>query len=488
MFPVYDAKNPTKAQVDVELAAHGLSVVEVLRGSNGAWSYKKGSQFNRRITAETEIELTGPAAGHERLKVSYDPTGKKSKGMLNNCGGGKTPWGTMLTAEENFNQYFGNQDRMDDADPRKAIHKRYGLTVAASERSWEKVYDRFDLTKEPNEPFRHGWIVEVDPYDPKSSAKKRTALGRLKHEAATVVIGKSGNAVVYTGDDERFDYVYKFISADKFDAKRREANFGLLDAGMLYVARFNDDGSGSWMPLMQGSGPINAANGFASQGDVLINTRGAADLLGATKMDRPEDIEVDPANGKVYAVMTNNTNRTPEQVNRSNPRAANKHGHIIEMTEQGNDAAALEFRWEVFLLAGDPKLDADGASYAGFDRTKVSPFSTPDNIVFGPGGNLWIATDGQPSAVKLNDGIFAVPVEGPERGFVRQFLSVPLDAECCGPEFTPDFETLFIAVQHPGEKMGSTTLAPTSKWPNDEAPPRPAVVAIVKDDRGIIGG
>ncbi len=484
MFPEYDSTRPTREQVDVELAAHGVSIVEVERREGREWHYRVDSRFNRRTTAETVMEITGPAAGHDWLKVSYDPTGTRVRGSLNNCAGGKTPWGTLLTCEENFNQYFANLDALDNADPRKAIHRRYGLPAGASERRWEQFHARFDLAREPNEPFRFGWIVEIDPYDPDSVPRKRTAFGRTKHEGATVVLARDRRVVVYSGDDERFDYVYKFVSTGRVNQARRKANDGLLDEGTLYVAKFNDDGTGEWLPLVFGREPLLVANGFASQAAVLINTRGAADLLGATKMDRPEDIETNPVNGKVYCVMTNNTSRTADQVNAANPRANNRHGHIIELTEDGGDPAATTFRWEIFILCGDPDNPADGASFAGFDPARVSAISAPDNVAFDRRGNLWIATDGQPGTLRRNDAIYAVPVAGEERGFVRQFLSAPVGAEVCGPEFTPDDSTLFCAIQHPGEARGSTFESPASTWPDGTTPPRPSVVAVVRTAPG----
>jgi len=483
MFPGYTPGNPTSTQVEVELAAHGVSIVEVHQPSGKKWKYIKNSSFNRRISAETEIIITGPAAGHEWLKVSYDPTGTRARGTLNNCAGGKTPWGTLLSCEENFNQYFANRDSLADDDPRKALHTRYGLTAGASDKRWENFHPRFNLALEPNEPFRFGWVVEIDPYNPGSVPRKHTALGRTKHEAATVVISKSGHAVVYSGDDERFDYMYKFVSQGTFNTRNRTANFELLDAGTLYVAKFNDDGAGEWIPVVFGQGPLTPENGFNSQADVLINTRGAADLLGVTKMDRPEDIETNPVNGKVYCVFTNNTNRgagSNPGPDAANPRTVNRHGHIIELTEDGNDAAATTFTWEIFLLCGDPDNPAHAPTFfAGFDPSQVSAISSPDNIVFDNQGNLWIATDGQPGTLQKNDGFYAMPVEGSERGFLRQFLSVPTGAETCGPEFTPDNETLFIAVQHPGEGSGSTLNNPISRWPDGDFP-RPSVIVVTK--------
>jgi secreted PhoX family phosphatase len=477
MFPSYNAAAPTRNEVDVALAAHGVSVVEVLRTGHG-WTARLNG-FNRRITGETEIEITGPAAGHEWMKTTYDPAGTRVRGTLNNCAAGKTPWGTVLTAEENFNQYFANNASLPSTDSRKAIHTRYGLGNGASGRKWELYHDRFDIAKEPNEPFRFGWVVEIDPYDPTSVPKKRTALGRTKHEAATTVIAPDGRAVVYSGDDERFDYMYKFVSSGIYNPNNRAANMTLLDSGTLYVAKFRDDGTGDWIPMVGGQGGVLST---WTQAQVCINTRGAADALGATKMDRPEDIELNPVNGKVYALFTNNTNRgatNQPATDKANPRATNRHGHVIEITEFNNNPAALTFQWSIFLLCGRPSVAADGTYYAGYDTTKVSPISCPDNLTFDRKGNLWIATDGQPGTIQQNDGIFAVPVAGPDRGYLRQFMSGPVGAEVCGPEFTPDNSTLFCAIQHPGE--GGTISNPTSRWPDGGSTvAKSAVIAIYK--------
>jgi LPXTG-motif cell wall-anchored protein len=383
----------------------------------------------------------------------------------------------VVSGEENFNQYFANLDGLPNDDPRKAVHNRYGMTRGASERKWERFYSRFDTAQEPNEAFRFGWCVEVDPYDVNATPKKRTALGRTKHEAATFTVAPGGQVVAYLGDDERFDYIYKFVTAGRFDPNNRAANLNLLDEGTLYVAKLNDDGTGSWLPLIYGQGPLTDANGYSSQANVLIRTRQAADLLGATKMDRPEDVEVNPVTKKVYAVLTNNNQRgTPSRpgTDKANPRADNRNGHIIEITEAGNNHAATTFTWDIFLLAGDPK---DSTSYfAGYPKEKVSPIAAPDNIAFDSAGNLWIATDGQPAALKNNDGFYAVPVEGAERGYLRQFYATVPGAEICGPEFTPDNRTLFLAIQHPGE--GGTFAKPVTTWPGGTGAPHPSVIAI----------
>jgi hypothetical protein len=489
MFAKYKPETTTKDIVDVELAAHGVSIFEVQQAADGKWGVVVDSKYNRRITATTPMTADGPAAGSDWLKTQADQTGKAIAGTLNNCAGGKTPWGTVLTAEENFHQYFGNADKIIDAAS-KAMAARYGVPKGATERRWEKFYNRFDASVQPNELNRHGWIVEVDPYDPASTPVKHTALGRTKHEAATFALGKSGQAVFYAGDDERFEYVYKFVSKGNYNPNDRKANLGLLSDGTLYVAKFNDDGSGSWLPLVFGQGPLTKANGFENQGDVLVMTRQAADLLGATKMDRPEDIEQNPVNQKVYVIMTNNSNRGGTDrpaADKANPRPNNRAGHIIELTEAGDDPAATAFAWEIFLLCGNPKReDASRPEtqtyFAGFDKTKVSPIGAPDNLTFDLDGNLWIATDGAASAIGFNDGLFAVPVDGPNRGELKQFFSSITGSEICGPEFSGDNTSLFLAIQHPAE--GSKFERPSTRWPDNRRalPPRPSVIVLQNND------
>ncbi|WP_332644450.1 PhoX family protein [Aeromicrobium sp.] len=494
MFPGYDSANPTREQVEIAWAAHGLAVVAVkLADRNGSLRPIVGDGKNRRLHTGSEFELTGPAAGHELLRTTADPDGRTVLGTLNNCGGGLTPWGTWLSGEENFNQYFANAATV--TDPAQAARlKRYGLGGTATERKWERFDDRFDIAKEPNEPNRFGWVVEVDPYDPHSTPKKRTALGRFKHEAAEPRITSDGRVAVYMGDDERFDYFYKFVSDKKVargqGAAARRRNASLLDEGTLYVAKFTGDsgpvdgsgqlpedglfdGSGEWIPLVRGT--HSYVDGMTAA-EVLMFTRQAADKVGATKMDRPEDVEPSPRSGKVYIALTNNSNRGATGAagaDEANPRNSNKHGHVIELTESGNDSGANAFRWSILLLCGDPQ---DPSTYfGGFDKSQVSPISCPDNLAFDGYGNLWISTDG--NALGSNDGLFGLALEGTYRGQVKQFLTVPFGAETCGPLI--DRERVLVAVQHPGEKNGSTVETPASRWPDGPGSvPRPAVVAV----------
>jgi secreted PhoX family phosphatase len=471
----------SKAQVEIEMAAVGGAVVEIAR-ENGAWKVVPDSKFARRVTAATPMDISGPAAGHDLMKTSADPSGAKVLGMLNNCAGGATPWGTWLTCEENFDVYFGG----DATQLLQPMSRRYGVGRAAAY-GWPRHVDRFNLGKEPNEPNRFGWVVEIDPYDPAAAPVKRTALGRFKHEGCTYVLAKDGRVVLYSGDDERFEYVYRFVTAKPWNPNDRAANKDLLDDGTLSVARFNADGKVEWLPLVQGQGPLTAENGFASQGDVVIKARLAADLLKPTPMDRPEDIETNPANGRVYVVLTNNGQRKAEQVDRANPRAGNDHGHILEIAPKDGDHAAAEGTWSIFLLAGKPGQDA-GARYhrATSDNGWLS---CPDNIAFDSKGRIWIVTDGAPSAAGVADGVYGADTTGFGRALTRCFYQAPTGAEVCGPIFTPDDSTLFLAIQHPGEDSGSTYEKPSTRWPDfkDGMPPRPAVVAITKKGGGAIG-
>ncbi len=478
----------TKEIAEIEMMAHGGSVLEVARGPDGKWSVVPNSRYARRITAETEMELTGPAAGHEKLKTSADPSGRHVRGMLNNCAGGMTPWGTWLTCEENIHGYFwGKADGLPDE---KAL-KRYG--IPGNWYNWGVYHERFDLAKEPYEPNRFGWVVEIDPMDPLSVPKKRTALGRYKREGAAGIVNGDRRYVMYSGDDERFDYVYKFVTAGRVDPSRREANRDLLDEGTLYVARYDQDGTGEWLPLVQGQGPLTEANGFASQADVVIWARLAADLLGATKMDRPEDVEANPKTGKVYVMLTNNARRKVAEVNAANPRPDNRFGHIIEMIPDGGDHAATRFRWDILVKCGDPSLGPVGATFSAA-TSKDGWFGMPDNCAVDNQGRLWIATDGNSAArTGRNDGLWALETDGDARGTSKHFFRCPNGAEMCGPYFTQDDETLFLAVQHPGEadEDAAETASyenPSTRWPDfrPDMPARPAIVVVTKRGGGRI--
>lgn len=487
MFPdVAKTQKLTRAQTEIEMAAHGHSVVEIAKRGN-SWSVVRNSRYNRRIHVGTPMKISGPAAGHERLKTGTDRSGVAAIGTVNNCAGGHTPWGTVLIAEENFHGYFGG-DPAKTAEARN--YKRYGLKIK-SRYSWADHHDRFDIGKESNEPNRFGWMVEIDPYDPASTPIKRTALGRFKHEGANATVNHDGRVVVYAGDDQRFDYIYKFVSNGRYDPNNRAANADLLDDGVLFVAKFSADGLLNWLPLVWGKGPLTPANGFDSQADVLIETRYAADLLGATPMDRPEDIERNPVTGAVYVMLTKNTKRKIGQTDAVNPRAKNGHGHILEMIPPGRgadaDHAALTYRWDIPLLAGNPRNAADGAKYHP-DVSANGWLSTPDNCAFDSKGRLWIATDGAPKS-GIADGVWATDVEGGGRMLTKRFFAAPRGAELCGPCFTPDDRTFFAAVQHPADEKNSTFANPSTRWPDfkDDMPARPSVVVVTKSDGGAIG-
>ncbi len=476
----------TRDRVRMEMAAHGHSIVEI-GNAGGGWRVAGTGRYNRRITAlGTPMRLSGPAAGHERMKTRADPTGRRVIGTLSNCAGGTTPWNTVLIAEENFNGYFRGDP---ETTPEARNHKRYGLGKGRARSAWGKYVDRFNVEKEPNEPNRFGWIVEIDPYDPASTPVKRTALGRFKHEGATTVINPGGHISVYCGDDQQFDYLYRFVTDRAYDPANPAANRDLLDSGTLYAARFDADGTMTWLPLVFGNGPLTPANGFHGQADVLIETRRSADLLGATPMDRPEDVETNPVNGRTYVICTNNTIRGRSRTNPANPRARNRHGHIIELippvADGQADHTARTYRWEFFLLAGDPAKPRDRAMYLA-DISANGWLSAPDNCTFDSQGRIWIATDGQPGS-GFADSLYAADTAGPGRGLTRCFFNAPRGAEICGPAFTPDDRTLFLSIQHPG--AGSTFDDPSTRWPDFRPgmPPRPSVVAITRDDGGVIG-
>lgn len=494
MFPALRTADGFRAisaeECAVEMAAHGGSVVEIVRTGAG-WAPVVGSRFNRRIMADgTPMLLTGPAAGHPRLRTSADPEGRIVQGTMNNCAGGITPWGTYLMAEENFNLNFDGVLPAGHAET--ANHARYG--VPGSRFQWARHYPRFDIGQEPNEPNRFGWVVEVDPLDPASVPRKRTALGRCKHEGAESVIAPDGRLVLYMGDDQAGEHVYKFITARALDPLDRQANMDLLDEGTLYAARFDADGRVTWLPLVHGSGLLVPGNGFASQADVLIETRRAASALGATPMDRPEDVEPNAQTGRVYVMLTNNGRRDASQTDAANPRGPNPFGHIIEIIEPDGDFAALSSRWDMLVRCGDPADPAVQASWSP-QTSENGWFGSPDNCAVDPAGRLWIATDGNDKTraadgSRAADGLWALETEGSLRGTGRAFFRAPVGAELCGPRFTDDAETLFVAVQHPGDGAAASFETPTTRWPDNLAgrPPRPSVVAVRRKDGGRIGG
>jgi uncharacterized protein len=494
----------TPEHVAVEMSAHGVTVVEIAR-QNGQWGPLVSSPRNRRITASTPMTVDGPAAGHPRLITRRDPTGKNVHGTLNNCAGGQTPWGTYLAAEENFHGYFWTDQKGPDG---KRLNKglggsfqksfdRYG--VPGNWYSWGRHDERFNVDKEPNEANRFGWVVEIDPMDPTSTPIKRTALGRFRHEGAEVIINSDGRVVVYSGDDAQFEFVYRFVSRDVYRPDDRTHNMQLLANGVLSVARYAADGTVNWLPLVHGQGPLTAENGFADQGDVLIDVRLAASLLGATPMDRPEDVQPNARTNSVYVLLTNNERRRPEQINAANPLAENLFGHVIDMTPPNGDHAADKFTWDILMTCGDPRVANVGARYNPATSANGC-FSSPDNASIDSEGRLWLATDQGSKWPQTGhaDGLYAIDTEGSARGTSRLFFRAPVGAEVCGPCFTPDGETVFVAVQHPGTDgvkswkpfgRDSTFEDPATRWPDfDPAmPPRPAVVAITKKGGGRIG-
>jgi secreted PhoX family phosphatase len=491
----------TADKVAKSQAAHGVSIVEVALRSD-RWAVVRPSPFARRITARTPITFTGPAVGHAHLRTATDPEGRTALGTINNCAHGATPWGTYLTCEENFNFYFVNpaEDVAAVSTQEKArilrAQKRYGITKTGLGYRWHEHDSRFDASRHPNEPNRFGWVVEVDPYDPAHRPVKHTALGRFKHEGAQVVLAPDNRVVVYMGDDERFEYIYKFVSRSVFRPGNRAGNLRLLEEGTLWVARFAADGSGEWLELTLGKNGLDTAAGFSSQAEVLIHTRAAADRVGATKMDRPEWIAVHPKTGEAYCALTNNSRRGREgqsPVDAANPRPNNIFGHIIRWREHGGDAAATRLAWDVFVLCGDPSL-VDAGKHG---TIKGDVFGSPDGLWFDSRGVLWIQTD--VSSTVLNKGEYAnlgnnqMLAADPTAGVIRRFLTGPNGCEVTGVITTPDLRTMFVNIQHPGEPATERNhpARPTamSTWPDGAGSgrPRSATIVIRKRDGEIIG-
>lgn len=476
-------------------AAHGVSVIEV-KLESGRWRVVRPSRYARRITAQTPVLISGPAAGSPLLVTADDPLGHLCLGTLANCAHGVTPWGTYLTCEENFHSYFAAPD----AAGLTADHKRYGIREKDAGYHWYDSDERFNLSVTPNESNRFGWVVEIDPWDPATFPIKRTALGRFKHESAAVALAKDRRAVAYMGDDERFEYIYKFVSRDRYMPLEREADRAqvgeLLDNGTLYVAKFNADGSGDWLELMHGRNGLTAVNGFADQAEVLVRTRQAADRVGATKMDRPEWIAVHPRTGEVYCSLTHNAQRGAKDqppADAANPRAQNVFGHILRWRESNRDAASRRFGWDVFVLCGDEK-SPDSAKRGNI---KGDMFGSPDGLHFDANGRLWIMTDVPPTS--LNQGDYAgfgnnqMLCADVVSGEIRRFLTGPNGCEITGAVTTPDARSLFVNIQHPGEVPGgrSDPSKPkaVSSWPDGDQGlrPRSATIVIRRDDGGVVG-
>ncbi len=504
-----------------EIAAHGVTVAEIRKVRGGReWELVK-SPYNRRVTGATPMAITGPVAGSKWVQTRYSSRGTRVRGTLNNCAHGYTPWGTYLTCEENWAGYFVNNDT---TLPRE--HARYGVPRGAaggrSRYGWEEVpgdaYQRFNASAtgtDPaqdyrNEPNAFGWVVEIDPWRPNSLPKKRTALGRFAHEGAWVAPPRVGKPiVVYMGDDSQNEYVYKFVSKKKWNPARTTGD--ILDEGTLYVAKFLEDGSGEWFPLdmdkrkfrkaMEEWVALSPATNvpFETQAELLVNTRLAADMAGATRMDRPEWGTIDPVTGEIYFTLTNNSSRTAAQVNASNPRGPNPFGHIIRWAEgrgnlgrgRGNHYSYddLAFEWDIFVLAGPPEdswVDNAESTALGPDNL----FASPDGLWFDDNRILWIQTD--MSGSQLDAGPFgnnSMLVANPETGEIKRFFTGVPGCEVTGVVSTPDAKTLFVNLQHPGEQ-GSRLLPNgyTSAWPEGGlARPRSAVVIVSKDDGGIVG-
>jgi hypothetical protein len=499
--------NWTPEKTKKSLNAHGVSIIEVTkrggfprdgRRRRGDWDVVRPSPFARRITGMTPIEIGGPAAGDARLRTIGDPTGTRVLGTLNNCAMGFTPWGTYLACEENFNGYFRKNG------PQTNLEKRYGINATGFGYLWHTTDTRFQVDAEPNEPNRFGWVVEINPFKPHSTPVKRTALGRLKHEGAWVQESRNGRVVVYMGDDERNEYIYRYVSNLPWRQARHQG-INPLDDGILYVAKFHADGTGEWLPLT----PDNPSLAGWSLNDILINTRGAADAAGATMMDRPEWIDTFPKDLTAIVTLTNNNRRgsTPSSINNpdgstaagsarppvdaANPRAINNYGHIIRWYYR-QDWTEPTFGWNIFALCGDPENPVHGSTIFG------DKYGSPDGIYVDPSGLIWIQTDVSTSTINSGNytgfGNNVMLAAHPETRETRRFLVGPNQCEITGVFMTPDRRTMFVGIQHPGERPDDLPGDPSnpkqfSSWPDGESGgrPRSACLVITKDDGGKIG-
>ncbi|RNF36083.1 PhoX family protein [Paracoccus methylarcula] len=442
----------------------GVTVLEIANDDNG-WQVVLDSPYNRRITHETQMTMDGPAAGSDLVKTNADPEGMSPKGTMNNCGSGKTLWGTYLTCEENFNGYFGATGEFEETDG----FVRYGIG-GESRYAYEKYDERYDLSKEPNEPHRHGWVTEIDPTDPESTPVKHTALGRFKHENAEMVQATDGRIVVYMGDDERGEFMYRYVSNGTWS--EGQPTDGLMSDGTLYAARFNEDLTGEWLPLTP------ETTGMTIE-EVLVFSRLAASAAGATSMDRPEWIAANPLRVEAYCALTNNSKRGGEAmpVNGPNPRETNEYGQILRWRPANEDHGADTFTWDLYVMAGNPEVYDN--TYGGSDNvTSGNMFNSPDGMAFSSDGMLWIQTDGDDS----NEGDFAgmgnnqMLVGNPETGEIARFLTAPNGAEVTGLTWSPDRKVAFVGIQHPG-----------GSWPDGEGKPRSSVIAVWREDGATIG-
>ncbi len=455
------------------MLAHGVTVIELEESKEG-WSPVIDSVYNRRITPETEMALTGPAAGHELVITALDKTGTRSLGTWNNCGNGTTPWGTYLTCEENFNGYFSSSDADFKVTPQM---QRYGINADDRRYSWAEIDERFDLSKHANESNRSGYVVEIDPSKPNSTPKKRTALGRFKHENAELVVNRDGRIVVYMGDDERGEFLYRYVSDAKYSVDADVDD--LLENGKLYAAKFHDNGKGQWLELNPDS------TGMANLAEICVYTRIAASAVGATTMDRPEWVAANPHGPEVYVALTKNKHRGRKTnkggddmpVNGPNPRKSNKYGQIVRWRPSEGDHTADIFEWELFVLAGNPGVHSDDKAGSG-NVTTDNMFNSPDGLRFDDSGLLWIQTDGNDSNSKgfAGHGNNQMLVADPATGEIRRFMVGPNECEVTGLGWSVDRRTMFVGIQHPGARGNS-------HWPEGgDSVPRSSIIAVTRDD------
>ncbi|MDO8900578.1 MAG: PhoX family phosphatase [Phenylobacterium sp.] len=494
-------------EVRMEIAAHGVSIYRTTRQTDGTWAVVADPR-NRRITAGTPVQISGPVRGAPHVRTRFSPDGAMTRGTLNNCAHGVTPWNTYLAAEENWAGYFANTDQIDQKPDLPREHARYGVSTNPQggrygwhlAKSGADEHVRFNASATGasavddyrNEPNTMGWMTEIDPFNPDAAPIKRTHLGRFAHEGVVFAPVIEGQPVVcYSGDDSRFEYIYKFVSEGVWAPGQTDGS--ILDRGTLYAAKFNDDGSGEWLALAPGRNGLTPANGFADLADILVNTRLAADHAGATKMDRPEWGAVDPSTGAVFFTLTNNVRRTQAQVDAANPRAVNHFGQIVRWSYAGGDHTAASFAWDLFVIAGDANASRIATGEALNDD---NIFACPDGLWCDAESRLWIQTDmgdlgpGYEGPLK-GFGMNALLAADPATGEIRRFMTGPWGQECTGVVKTPDGKTMFVNFQHPGAHASAQQFAAGdygSGFPDYSGrAPRSATVVITKDDGGVIG-